>query len=271
MKKYLVVLAAGIGSRFWGVKQIAKVGLSWETLLDYTLQDAIKAWFTDVVYVIRKDIEVDFCALIGDRYANQIITQYAYQEIQEPRSKPYGTWHGLLCAKDLLDAPFLLINADDYYGLDSMMQASKWLDSCMSNEFAMVGFVLQNTLSENGGVNRGICGIEDGKLASIVETFWIQLQNWVLKDKAHNQINPEDIASMNFWMFHPDTLQALWEHFSERATQAEPTQEYFIWLYCNYLIDSGRASCDVLVAKDNWYGITFKEDLPIVRAALLDR
>lgn len=270
MIKTLVVLAAGIGSRFGGIKQLAKIWPNGETLLDYTIQDAIKVWFINIVYVIRKEIEDDFRALIGAKYESELKTSYVFQEIDPLRVKPWGTGQALFCAKDVIDSPFLLINADDYYGFDSMIQASMWLDNCSSMQFAMLGFVLKNTLSEFGSVNRGVCVLDHGKLSHINEVLGVQRQSgWILVDNRGDMVNPESIVSMNFRMFHPSLLQYLEQHFADRKYTANSWTEYYIWHYCNFLIESGRAECDVLVAKDIWYGITYKEDIGFVQKGVL--
>lgn len=264
MKKILVVLAAGMWSRFWWVKQVARVGKEGETILDFSIRDAILAWFTDVVYVIRKEIEQDVRDIVSDKYEDQIITHYAYQESPEWRSKPLGTGHALLVAKEFIDSPCLVINADDYYGFQSMMLAAAWLDNCAHGHFAMVWFKLANTLSDFGSVNRWICTVQNGHLVSVLENLGIyrDISTWVIKTNVWRRLEPNDVVSMNFRMFHPSALLMLQQEFDLRYEQhnQNPTVEFFLPSYCNSLIQGLRGSCDVLVSPDTRIGITNRED-----------
>ena len=269
MQKTLIILAAGMGSRFGWIKQIARIGDKGETLLDFTLQDAIHAGFTDVIYIIRKEIEEDFKNIIWNTYKDILNTEYVYQEIEEPRTKPRGTGHALSCVLPVLHSPCLLINADDYYGADSMQQASRRLENCKVDTFGMIGYILEKTLSENGSVNRGICTIEDNHLQSITETFWITRTPDGLQDRDGKNIDPQSIASMNFWMFHDHTLLHLKSEFEKWQLTAKEWEEYYVGLYCNRLIKKFSLECEVLIAQDNRYGITYKEDVEIVRKNLL--
>ncbi len=269
MEKTLVVLAAGMGSRFGGIKQIAKIGDNGEMLLDFTLQDAINSGFTAVIYVIRKEIEEDFQSLIGSKYQKKLKTQYIYQEIDPTRAKPRGTGQALSLAVPLLAGPCLVINADDYYGANSMQQASKWLETCKSDTFGMVAYTLEKTLSENGTVNRGISTIEDTYLQTIDETFWISRTVDGLQDRDGKEVLPESLVSMNFWMFHNRTLAHIQSEFEKWKLSAKEWEEYYIGLYCNRLIKKFSLECEVLVAQDNRYGITYKEDVEIVRKSLM--
>lgn len=265
MKKILVVLAAWMGSRFGGVKQVVKVGENGETLLDYSIIDAIEAGFTDIIYVIRKEIEQDIREIIADKYEDQITSHFVYQEIPLERSKPLGTGHALLVAQEYIDAPCLVINADDYYGHQSMMLAAAWLDNCVENQFAMVWFKLANTLSEYGSVNRGVCRVEDGCLVSVVENLGIARDpsTYSIKNNKGVRLEANDVVSLNFWMFHQQTLVWLQCEFQKRQNETKDNlnAEFFLPSYCNMLIEAKTASCDVLVTPDNWIWITNKEDL----------
>lgn len=265
MKKILVVLAAGLWSRFGGVKQVARVGKSGETLLDYSIIDALDAWFTDIVYVIRKEIEQDIREIIADKYDDQITSHFVYQEMPEGRTKPLGTGHALLVAQEYIDAPCLVIDADDYYGHQSMMLAAAWLDNCAEDQFAMVWFKLANTLSEYGSVNRWVCKVEDGCLVSVIENLGIARDpsTYSIKNNKWVRLEANDVVSLNFWMFQHQTLVWLQDEFLKRQneTKDNPNAEFFLPSYCNALIENKLASCDVLVTPDNWIGITNREDL----------
>lgn len=275
MKKILVVLAAGMWSRFGWVKQVARVGRDWETLLDFSIKDAILAWFTDVVYVIRNEIEQDIRDIVADKYQDQIITHYAYQELPEWRTKPLGTGHALLVASEFIDAPFLVINADDYYGFQSMMLAATWLDNCSENQFAMVWFKLANTLSEFGSVNRGICTVKDGHLISVIENLGIykDISTDAIKTNVWRRLEYNDVVSLNFRMFHHSSLSILKDEFDAWYEQhnQNPTIEFFLPSYCNTLIQTGKAECDVLVTPDSRIGITNREDLEEAKRIFAER
>ena len=226
-KATLVIMAAGIGSRFGGgIKQLAPVGPNGEIIMDYSIYDAIEAGFDKVVFVIRKDLEQDFKEVIGNRIEKQIEVAYAYQEINDipqkyqekftGRTKPWGTGQAILCCKDVVDSPFLVINADDYYGKDAFREAYSYLTSMEDTgkmQICMVSFVLKNTLSENGGVTRGICMVDpDGMLAGITETHNIEKEGdkaVIRTDGEAKELDPDSPVSMNMWGLTPEFINIL--------------------------------------------------------------
>ena len=281
-KATLVVMAAGIGSRFGGgIKQLEPVGPSGEIIMDYSIYDAMEAGFDKVVFVIRKDLEKDFKEVIGNRIEKIVDVAYAYQEISdipEPyktryldRAKPWGTGQAILCCKDVVKEPFLVINADDYYGKEAYVQGYKHLVSLQKEsdkiQISMVGFVLGNTLSENGGVTRGICKVDENRmLTDIVET-----KNIVkTKDGAAIRTEDGDIAvdiaspvSMNMWGLMPEFFDVLGNGFVEFLEQSAGNfekAEYLLPTIVGGLLQEGKAEVTVLESHDKWFGVTYKED-----------
>ncbi len=282
-KTTLVVMAAGIGSRYGaGIKQLEAVGPSGEIIMDYAIYDAIEAGFDKIVFIIRKELDADFREIIGNRIAEKIPVAYAYQELEalpegfsapEDRKKPWGTGQAILAAKDVIDTPFAVINADDYYGKEAFIKVHDFLvnheQSGKPYEFCMAGFILGNTLSENGGVTRGVCEVsENGYLTDVVETGGIQRQadgqvicerdgqTVVLSENCH--------VSMNMWGFTPDILTELEIGFKEFLTGMRPEEalkkEYLLPGVVGDLLKVNSASVAVLETKDKWFGVTYKED-----------
>jgi len=250
MKTTLVVMAAGMGSRFGGLKQIEPIGKSGEVIIDYSAYDAIKAGFDKIVFIIKKDIESDFKRIVGDRIATKIDVEYVYQESPEGRSKPYGTAHAILCCRDVVKTPFAVINADDFYGATAFDVIHNHLTT--SNDYAMVGFALENTVTENGTVARGVCEIVDGYLTDVKEHTAISKDNDFPKDT---------IVSMNMWGFTPcifDELSIGFEYFLKTANLEK--DEYFIPSVVDSMIKNGKAKVRVLTTPDKWYGVTYRDD-----------
>lgn len=276
----LVVMAAGMGSRFGGLKQLEPVGTNSEVILDYSVYDAIEAGFNKVTFVIKKAIEHDFREVVGKRIEKKIDVSYAFQELDklpvgytvpEDRVKPWGTAHAILCCKDLVDQPFAAINADDYYGKDAYKKINEYL-SLENGDFCMVGFRLKNTLSDNGTVARGIClGDDNGYLKDINEIT--NITNKCTYEQADGNIitlDPDTIVSMNMWGFTPELFGHLEEGF-ERFLKEKinvPKSEYFLPSQIDELIKNGVKKAKLLVGEDKWYGMTYKEDKPILKAAI---
>ena len=277
----LVVMAAGMGSRFGGLKQMEPVGPNGEVILDFSAYDAIKAGFTKIVFVIKHEIEADFKAIVGDHIAEKIKVEYAFQEVNDlpegftcpaDRTKPWGTAQAILSCKGIVNEPFAVVNADDYYGKTAFKKVADFLREG-GNDYAMVGFRLENTLTENGYVSRGVCEIEDGILASVTERTKIMNCKFTEDDGATwEQLSPDSVVSMNLWGFKPDLFGYIEEGF--KAFLAEklnvPKAEYYLPTVVSQLIDRGEKQVKVLVAEDKWYGVTYKEDKPNVVNALTE-
>ena len=285
-KATLVVMAAGMGSRFGGgIKQLEPVGPNGEIIMDYSVYDAMEAGFDKVVFVIRKDLEKDFKEVIGNRMEKVVEVAYAFQEkddIPEPyrsqyadRQKPWGTGQAILCCKDVVKEPFLVINADDYYGKEAYVEAYKHLTSAGQagdkTQICMVGFVLGNTLSENGSVTRGICSVdEDGLLTDIVETYNIfktETGAVVRTDEEETEVDVNSLVSMNMWGLQPEffeILEAGFEKFLEENAEKYQKAEYLLPTIVGGLLRTGKADVTVLKSNDKWFGVTYKEDKPYV-------
>lgn len=249
-KTSLVIMAAGMGSRFGGLKQIEPVGEHGEAIVDYSVTDAIRAGFDEVVFTIKKEIEEDFKSTVGKRTEKRIPVKYVYQTVPPYRKKPFGTGDAVLCCKGALENPFAVINADDYYGIEAYKKIHDHLVS--SSDFAMVGFDLANTVSENGTVARGICTIKDGYLTDVTEVTDIP------KDNGY----PDGtIVSMNFWGLNPAIFDELEEQFQTFKNSANiEKDEFFLPSVINNMVKEGRTRVRVLETHDKWYGVTYKED-----------
>jgi UTP-glucose-1-phosphate uridylyltransferase len=262
----LVVLAAGMGSRYGGLKQTDPVGPSGEFLVDYSVHDAIAAGFNKVVFVIRKDLDEQFRATIGARTAARVETAYAYQQIPPERRKPWGTGEAVLVCSDVVDAPFAVINADDFYGAHSYRVLADFLadDSQGEANYCMVGFVLENTLSDHGSVSRGLCSIGDaGQLVDIEERT--DLTRASLQDTGAGVV-----ASMNMWGFRPSVFPQLQAQFAAFAgeTPDPAVDEFLITAEIGSMIVGGSATVDVLRSPDAWFGMTNPDDRPMVVAEI---
>ncbi len=275
----LVVMAAGMGSRFGGLKQIEPIGPDGEVLLDFSVYDAIKAGFTKVVFVIKHSIEADFKELVGNRVEKKVKTEYVYQETDflpegftcpKNRQKPWGTAHAILCCKDVVKEPFAVVNADDYYGRSAFSKIADFLRSD-PDDYCMVGFRLVNTLTENGYVSRGVCEIENGLLKTITERSKISDCKYTEDDgKTYTQLDPNTVVSMNLWGFNPDLFDYIEEGFKKFLTERinEPKSEYYLPSVVSELIEKGKKQVKVFIAEDKWYGVTYKEDKAAVVAPI---
>lgn len=267
MKTTLVVLAAGMGSRYGGLKQIEPMGPDGQAILDYSVYDAKEAGFDKVVCIIKKAIEKDFKETVGKRIEKILPVEYAYQELDmlpdfytpDPnRTKPYGTGHALLCAKHLIDGPCCIVNADDYYGKKGFKLIYDHLTT--KNTPCMAGFMLHNTLTENGTVARGVCEVENGYLTRVTE------HTAIAKD---NDFPEDTIVSMNMWGFDRASLDMLEEGFESflKGDHDKLKGEYYIPIFVNALIAADKAP-KVFLTDDKWYGVTYKEDTEAVKAAI---
>lgn len=285
----LVIMAAGIGSRFGGgIKQLAPVGPGGEIIMDYSIYDALEAGFDKVVFVIRKDLEKDFREVIGDRIAKKVEVAYAFQEVSDipekfrdkftERTKPWGTGQAILCCRDVVDSPFLVINADDYYGKEAYREAYSYLTSAHETDkiqICMVGFVLKNTLSENGGVTRGVCRVdENGMLSEIEETHNIEKDGEgavVRGTEGDTPLDPDSPVSMNMWGLTPEFFQALktgFDEFLENTEEGSLKAEYLLPTYIGELLAGGKLDVKVLRSHDQWFGVTYQEDKDAVISAV---
>ena len=283
MKPTLLILAAGMGSRYGGLKQIDALGPNGEALIEYSIYDAIRAGFGKVVFVIRRNIEDVFREKVGNQFSDQIDVRYAFQEFDTPiegihefpaREKPWGTGHAVLVAKDQIQEPFAVINADDYYGIDSYQVMAKFLrDDCSSSNYSMLAYFLGNTLSDAGHVNRGVCAQDaDGFLTTVVERHKIQKTDKGITfqdDNEAGQLTDSDLVSMNFWGFHPNVFEYLREDFIQfvKANEGQPRAEFYIPLLANRLIQDDIVKFSVLSTDAQWYGVTYQEDKPMVQKA----
>lgn len=275
----LVVMAAGMGSRFGGLKQIEPIGPKGEAILDFSVYDAVKAGFTKVVFVIKHAIEKDFKEFVGNRIEKKVKVEYVFQEIDklpegyncpEGREKPWGTAHAILCCKDVVKEPFAVVNADDFYGRSAFVKTAEFLKSD-SDDYAMVGFRLVNTLTENGYVSRGVCDIENGELKSVTERTKIMDCKYTEDDGATWTALPEDtVVSMNLWGFRPDVFRFIETGFKKFLDEKidVPKSEYYLPAVVSERIENGEKSVKVLIAEDKWYGVTYKEDKQVVVDAI---
>ena len=284
-KTTLVIMAAGIGSRYGGgIKQLASVDASGHIIMDYSIHDAIEAGFNKILFIIRKDIEKDFREVIGTRIeemcsAHGVEVGYCFQSLTdipgtlpEGRTKPWGTGQAVLAAKDLIDSPFAVINADDYYGKSIYKEIHDYLqEDHPDNAFCMAGFILKNTLSDNGGVTRGICQVQDGFLTNVVETK--NIQSDAVADGV--QLDPESYVSMNLWGLSPAFLATLEENFQvffEKEVPGNPLKaEYLLPILIGELLQKQALTVKVLPTHDKWFGVTYREDKPVVVAGIAQK
>ena len=289
-KAALVIMAAGIGSRFGGgIKQLEPVGPNGEIIMDYSIYDAMEAGFDKVVFVIRKDLEKDFKEVIGNRIEKVVEVAYAYQEkddIPEPyrslyadRVKPWGTGQAILCCKDVVEEPFLVINADDYYGKEAYSVAYEYLATHKSNDgkedICMVGFVLENTLSENGSVTRGLCHADAfGILTDITETYNIvkvEDRAGIQMDTGLRLLDKNILVSMNMWGIRQTFFEVLGKKFINFLETSEDNYqkvEYLLPTIIGGMLQEDSIEVQVLKSHDQWFGVTYKEDKPYVVASI---
>jgi dTDP-glucose pyrophosphorylase len=281
MKPTLVILAAGMGSRYGGLKQVDGVGPHEEAIIEFSIYDAIRAGFGKVVFIIRKDIEAAVREKFAGKFDDKITVDYVFQEMDsfvpddiDPgyREKPWGTAHAMLVAKPAVQEPFAVINADDYYGVEAFRTIRDFLTTdCAPDHQAMVGYILRNTMSDHGTVNRGVATADaEGNLTNVVERLKIAKrdgQATYLDDDGNPQpVDIDSIVSMNFWGFHPaifDRAEKMFHQFV-RDTAGQPKAEFLIPELVDAMIREGAGRCSVLTSNDKWYGVTYQEDKPMV-------
>ncbi len=276
----LVVMAAGMGSRFGGLKQMEPISEDGRVLLDFSAYDAKRAGFNKIVFVIKEAIAEDFISIVGKRIEKIIDVEYVYQELYklpegfvcpETRVKPWGTAHAILCCKDVINEPFAVVNADDYYGRHAFDKIYQELTS-EDSDYCMAGFRLKNTLTENGTVARGVCVVKNDCLESVTERTKIDNNCRFTEDDGATwtQLAPDTLVSMNLWGFRPDIFDFIEKGFAEflKENINEPKAEYYLPLIITYLIENGIKNVKVLPAEDKWYGVTYKEDKPQVVEAI---
>lgn len=285
----LLIMAAGMGSRYGGLKQMDPVGPCGEVILDYSIFDARRAGFKRVIFLIKHEIEEDFKHLVGDHIARHMEVRYAFQQVDKipapftvpmDRVKPWGTGHAVLCCRELIDAPFAVINADDYYGVDAFRTAYDCLAGLKDDEkqrFMMVGYRLCNTLTENGHVSRGVCTVsEEGLLTDIRERTHIigscDGPLYTEDGETYHRLPEDALVSMNLWGFTPgfaDSLAQGFPAFLEKALKENPLKaEYYLPTAVSELLNRDAATVRVLLSRDRWYGVTYQEDKPVVKDAL---
>ena len=270
----LLVMAAGMGSRYGGLKQLDPVGPSSETIIDYSVFDAIQAGFTNIVFIIRKDFELDFRSKVTDKYGDRINIEFAFQDLKDlpkgfscpdDRLKPWGTGHAILSARDLIQGPFIAINGDDFYGRESFRVIADYYNAGGEN-FSMVAFQLSKTLSEHGGVTRGLCTLKKNLLHTVIETENIRDEPSGVVSDRDIDLNGTELVSMNVWGFTPILFDYLDDGFSEFLEKElhNSKSEYLIPTVVNNLIQSNQESVHVLRSRAQWFGVTYKEDKPHV-------
>ncbi|MFC4233566.1 NDP-sugar synthase [Parasediminibacterium paludis] len=284
MKPTLVILAAGMASRYGGMKQVEAFGPSGETIMDYSIYDAIAAGFGKVIFIIREDFADAFKAIFEPKLAGKIETVYVYQKLESyvggrtipaDRTKPWGTGHALLCCKEVIDGPFAVINADDFYGKDGFVKAADFLNTkCSDDLYAVMGYSLVNTLSDNGSVSRGVCEIDaDGNLLGIDETTAIYKKDGEIVadiEGGTKTLAPETNVSMNFFCFGKSFIalaEELFEVFLDTQI-AVPKSEFYIPKIADEFIKSGRGKVEVIGTAAKWFGVTYKEDAEGVKASV---
>lgn len=289
-KPILLVMAAGMGSRYGGLKQIDPVGPDGEIIIDYSLYDAKKAGFEKVVFVVKEEMADTFAGMMAERLPRGMQAEYVFQDIADlprgfrvpqGRQKPWGTAHAVCAARNVIDGPFVVINADDYYGADAFKVMYDYLskEDCRGvPSFAMVAYELDNTLTDNGYVSRGVCRTDaNDMLLSVTELTHIEKDDdWGAKYTEDGEnwhpVDPESLVSMNLWGFTTDFINRAWDGFSRFLAENLPSNpikcEYYLPSVVTRMINSGRARVKVLHSDDKWYGVTYKEDKPTVQKAL---
>lgn len=284
MQPTLLILAAGMASRYGSMKQTEGFGPNGETIMDYSVYDAIRAGFGKVVFIIRKDFAEGFKASFEPKLAGKIKTEYVYQEmdsylgelqIPEGRTKPWGTGHAVLCAKNVINEPFAVINADDYYGVDAFVKAADFLSNkCDEKQYAIIGYELLKTLSEHGSVSRGVCQVDaEQNLISVKERTKIYKENDVItyEDEAGKHTVPSNSSvSMNFWCFHQSlfsSTEKLFLDFVQKNTE-NIKAEFFIPIIAEDFMENQEGHISVIPTSSKWFGVTYKEDAPVVKACV---
>ncbi len=280
----LVILAAGMGSRYGGLKQLDRVGPSGEAIADYSLFDAVRAGFDKVVFVIRKSLEADFIEFFARKWESAVAVEFAFQEMDTDvpasvdhslRQKPWGTAHAVLAARHVVHEPFAVINADDFYGASAFTVMKNYLDTTVSPErYGLLGYVLSNTLSEHGGVSRGVCRTEGGRLVAIHERKKVRREGDMAVADPYpgepDRFPLDSPVSMNYWGYPAEVFEPLLESFQRFAVanRDKPTEEMLLPGIVQERMDAGEVIVDVLTCNEHWIGVTYKEDKPIVEAAL---
>lgn len=284
----LVILAAGMGSRFGGLKQITPVDSQGHAIIDFSLYDAYRAGFRKVVFIIKHEIEADFKAAVGHRAEKYFDVRYVYQQLDRlpagysvpaGRVKPWGTAHAVLCAKDALDGPFCVINADDFYGAEAYRQIYEFLSADRpENQHAMVAYALRNTVTEFGTVARGVCAVENGLLTDVVERTRIKKLGadaaFTEDGESWTPLSGDTLVSMNFWGFGWEMMAELEKRFplwlDEILPRSPEKAEYFLPFVTNALIHEGLGTVQALPCRAQWHGVTYREDLPALVQAIAD-
>lgn len=284
-KPVLVIMAAGMGSRYGGLKQMDPMDAEGHIIMDFSVYDAKRAGFEKVVFIIKRAIEADFKEKIGSRIEKHMEVAYVFQEfdtlpedcsVPEGREKPFGTGHAILCCRDVVDGPFAVINADDFYGADAYRVLYDYLVNMQRGQYALVGYPVMNTLTENGYVSRGICLLDEkGRLADIVERTHIEKRGAravFIEDGAEEMLPEDALASMNFWGFDETLFEELSTGFVRFFRDTVPKNpmkaEYLIPNIVGGMLRSGKTSVQVLSAQDKWFGVTYKEDKPEVVSSI---
>ena len=286
MKPTLLILAAGLSTRYGGLKQIEPIGPNGEIIIDYSIYDAIRAGFGKLVFIIRHCFEDAFKEKIGSKFDGLIETAYAYQELDialdgfvlpPDREKPWGTGHAILVARDVINEPFAVINADDYCGIDSFKMMAEFLcgPGLSPTDYAMVGFRLRNTLSEYGAVSRGVCHCDDKMfLLDVVERTRVERCGdaaiYFDNDGTEHMLSGDEVVSMNLWGFHPSIFTYLSRQFKDFLEEHgnELKSELFIPTVVGDMVESGRVNVKVLSTHDNWFGVTYREDKEIAERSI---
>jgi dTDP-glucose pyrophosphorylase len=284
-KLTLLVLAAGIGSRYGGIKQIDGFGPNGETIMDYSLYDAVRSGFTKIVFIVREEIRETVKEMFLPKLQGKVEVEFVIQSLDKlvpkdymnaERQKPWGTGHAMLCAKDVIHEPFAVINADDFYGREAFQATADFFKQEKEGAHALVGYTLKNVLSKHGSVSRG-CGESDGKgyLKSVVERTTIVIENGKIISKEKDgdlELSPETPTSMNFWGFHPSIFSFTEEKFIQflKENHKQPTAEFFIPLFINQMIKEGRGKVKIISGGSVWFGVTYKEDKEAVSGQIKD-
>ena len=286
MKPTLVILAAGMASRYGSLKQVEGFGPSGETIMDYSISDAIKAGFGKIVFIIREEFVENFKILFTNKLEGKVEFNFAFQSldmyingrsIPEERTKPWGTGHAILCTKNVVNEPFAVINADDFYGADSFIKAYNFLvNDCNEKTYSVIGYILKNTLSDYGTVNRGVCTLNNnGLLSHVVERIGIGREGDLVT--CHDGLQPVEIdentiVSMNFWCFHPSIYNLYEKGFDQFLNEKMevPKSEFLIPEVVDDFINKEGGKVDVIATDSIWFGVTYKEDAPIVQKYLND-
>ena len=289
MDKTLVILAAGMGSRFGGLKQIEPMGPNGEFIIDYSIYDAIEAGFNKVVFLIKEENYNIFKETIGSRVEPHIEVEYAFQKNDnvpifkdelKDRVKPLGTAHAILCCKDKVNEPFMIINADDFYGRDAFMKGSDFLNNVkdeISHTYGMVGYLVKNTITENGAVKRGVCNVENGYLKTLIESSVGRIDNGKIIAKPLDEsieefeVEEDDTVSMNMLLFDPSIFEYIESKFEEFLNKNKDNLEKCEFLIPDILFESineGFSTCKVIPTTATWYGVTYKEDAPAVKESI---